>query len=224
MTLAIPPSGFFYPNKIGRIMLNAARNLVGEEQFAALLRDHGLTRYLEAPPPDNLVRAFDFADFAALVGGLDAIQTAQPRTPSLVSEVGRLCFREGVRTFGSPSFLGALAYGYQLLPLNVKMKVDLLSMATIFTTLSDQHSDLEEHDDHFAYIIHRCPICWGRHSAAPLCTVAGAMLEEALHWSTHLHFDVIETRCCAAGDSTCTFVVKKPEAAAPGDAVSDRNP
>ncbi len=114
-------------------------------------------------------------------------------------------------------------FGYQLLPLNVRVKVDLLSLATIFTTLSDQHSDVEEHEDHFAYIIRRCPICWGRHSAAPLCGIAGALLEEALYWSTHLRLDVVETQCCAAGDSTCTFVVKKPETGEPDNPVSDKN-
>ena len=109
------------------------------------------------------------------------------------------------------------------MPLNVKMKVGLLSMATIFTTLSDQHSDVEEHEDHFAYVIHRCPICWGRHSAAPLCEMAGALLEEGLYWSTHLHFDVVETRCCAAGDPTCTFEIQKPSIAMQEDSVSDRS-
>lgn len=131
------------------------------------------------------------------IGGIDALQRRQPRTPSLAWEIGAL------------SGFGAVALGFQALPLNAKVKMGLLAMVTIFSTLSDQLTDLEEHDDHYAYIVRRCPVCMGRHSDAPLCEMAGAMLDEGLRWLTQMRYSVIETRCHAAGDDECRFVIAK---------------
>ncbi len=203
------PSGFYYPNKIARIAFESTHDLIGAESMTTLLREQGLEKYIQAFPPDNLQRQFDFADFAALAGGIDALQARQPRTPSLAWEIGVRCYSGGLKTFGTLSGFGAVALGFQALPLNVKIKIGLLAMVTIFTTLSDQLCDLEDHDDHFAYVIRRCPICMGRHSDAPICEMAGAMIEEGLYWLTQSRYSVIETRCHAAGDDECRFVIDK---------------
>jgi hypothetical protein len=143
------------------------------------------------------------------IGGIDALQRRQPRTPSLAWEIGARCYSGGLKTFGALSGFGAVALGFQALPLNAKVKMGLLAMVTIFSTLSDQLTDLEEHDDHYAYIVRRCPVCMGRHSDAPLCEMAGAMLDEGLRWLTQMRYSVIETRCHAAGDDECRFVIAK---------------
>jgi hypothetical protein len=209
MAASITPSGFYYPNKIARITFEATSEVLGAEKMAEMLRAHGLDRYIDAFPPDNLHRQFDFADFAALMAGVDALQAQQHRTPSLPWEIGSICYKGGLKTFGALSSFGPVAMGLQVLAPNLKIKMGLLGMATVFTTLSDQISDVEEHDDHFAYIIKRCPVCLNRHSDRPICEMAGAMLETGLQWVTQERYSVIETRCWAAGDSECRFEINK---------------
>ncbi len=207
-TSRLPRSGFYYPNKIARAYYDAVQQVVGPETMTTLLRENGLEQYIGAFPAENLHREFDFADFAALSAGVDSLLCPEGKH-SLNWEAGVLCFREGLRTFGGLSGFGAVAMGFQVLPLNVKMKMGLLVMVTIFTTLSDQLCDLEEHDDHFVYRIRRCPICWARHSTEPICDAATAMLEEGVSWLTNMHFQVTETSCRAAGAADCIFIIDK---------------
>jgi predicted hydrocarbon binding protein len=207
--MSISPSGFYYPNKIARITFESAEQVLGSEKLATLLREIGLERYIDAFPPENLQRQFDFADFSALMAGVDALQAQQPRTPTLGWEIGTVCYKGGLKTFGALSSFGAVAMGIQVLPQNLKIKMGLLGMVTVFTTLSDQLSDVEEHEDHFAYVIHRCPVCIGRHSDTPICVMAGSMIEAGLHWLTQDRYSVVETRCIATGDDECRFVINK---------------
>jgi predicted hydrocarbon binding protein len=83
------------------------------------------------------------------------------------------------------------------------------AMAKIFST-SDQLSTVEEQQDHFIYTIHRCPVCFGRHTDKPCCHIATGLLQEGLKWlSGGREFRVIETHCIAAGEKTCDFNIYK---------------
>ena len=68
----VPKSGYYYPNKIGRIYLQAMEEVMGRNGLNALLNLTGLRPYIQELPPDNLERGFDFADFSNLNKGLDA--------------------------------------------------------------------------------------------------------------------------------------------------------
>ncbi|HVO43332.1 MAG TPA: hypothetical protein VMT34_11945 [Aggregatilineales bacterium] len=209
MPSVIPPSGFYYPNIIAHIYLEAMQKLIGADAVTQVLRENGLDRYIGAFPPNNLQRQFDFACFATLIAALDEMAPLPGHRESIAAEVGRLCFKGGNKAFGGLSGLGAISLGFQSLPMEVKVKNGLIAMAVTFTTLSDQHSDLEDHDDHFAYVIHRCPVCWGRQGSVPMCDTAGAMLDEGLYWATGAHFSITETTCCGLGGESCTFEILK---------------
>jgi predicted hydrocarbon binding protein len=70
---------------------------------------------------------------------------------------------------------------------------------------------VDETDDAFIWMIHRCPICWTRKNAdKPVCYISTGLLQAMLTWiSGGLEFRVIETKCCAVGDSVCEFVIQK---------------
>ena len=83
-------------------------------------------------------------------------------------------------------------------------------MARIFTQTSDQHSTVEEKEDHFIYTIHKCPVCYGRHIEKPGCHIATGLIQEGLKWvSGGYEFRVVETKCIAAGNEVCEFVILK---------------
>ena len=59
----VPKSGYYYPNKIGRIYLQAMEEVMGRNGLNALLNLTGLRQYIQDFPPDNLEREFDFTTF-----------------------------------------------------------------------------------------------------------------------------------------------------------------
>jgi predicted hydrocarbon binding protein len=83
-------------------------------------------------------------------------------------------------------------------------------MATAFSTTSDQICYVNEEEDHFVYVIERCPVCWGRHSDSPICHAALGIIQEGLHWGTGgKQFRISEVSCIARGDPSCDFVIPK---------------
>ncbi|HRE26374.1 MAG TPA: 4-vinyl reductase, partial [Anaerolineales bacterium] len=64
-------SGYYYPNKMGRIYLTALEEVMGKNGLNAILRLAGLDRFIDRYPPDNLAKEFDFADIAALHTALE---------------------------------------------------------------------------------------------------------------------------------------------------------
>jgi len=206
---SIPPSGLNYPNNLGRLTVEAMQKVVGKETFQGIAREAHLSQYIDQLPPNNLRRQFDFAHFAALMDGIDRSPANRGNPSALAAEIGRESFRTGNKIFSSLSALGPIWLGFRTLSMNVRIKYGLIALSVVFTTLSDQFTEVEEHPDHFAYVIHRCPICWGRQSDHPICAMAGGVLEEGLYWATESHFTVTESSCCACGDSSCTFVIPK---------------
>jgi len=208
-THQIIPSGLYYPNKIARTYLLSIEELLGKDDLATLLHDAGLDRYIDNFPPDNFERKFDFADFSAISAGLETIHgPAEARNLSYKAGYG--CFQFGMKSFGALAGLGSFSFGFRGLLLPVKMKLGLLGMATIFSTFTDQLTEVEEFPDHFTYTIKKCPMCWGRHSAEPTCHGAIGLLDAGLRWVSDGHsFGVVETHCCAMGHDGCVFTIDK---------------
>ena len=64
----MPPekSGYYYPNKFARLTMEGMEEIMGRNGLKAILHLAGLPQYVDAMPPDNLDKGFDFADFTAL--------------------------------------------------------------------------------------------------------------------------------------------------------------
>lgn len=205
----IPQSNYYYPNKFGRIIFQALEEVMGPQGFRALLRMAKMEHYLEQPPPDNLERAFDFADLSSLMWALE--QMYGPRGGrGLALRAGRATFAEGLRNFGALAGVGDLAF--RMLPLKTKMSIGLKAMANIFSRMSDQITDVREEEEYFVYTIHRCPVCWGRQNTTdrPVCYLALGLLQEGLKWvSGGREIRVYESKCIAAGDEVCEFLIYK---------------
>ena len=203
----IPKSGLYYPNKIVRIALTAIEDVMGKNGLNAILNLASLSHLIDNYPSDNLERQFDFADFSAISGALEEMYG--PRGwRGLALRAGRATFSEGLRNFGALAGAGDLAF--KVLPLQAKVHIGLPAMAKIFSTTSDQRSTVVEHQDHFIYTIHKCPVCWGRTVDKPACFMAAGLLQEGLKWvSGGREFKVVQTACHAAGDAVCDFHVCK---------------
>lgn len=207
MKAVVAESGYYYPNKMGRILLEAMEEVMGRNGLNALLNLIKQPQYISSLPPDNLERQFDFALISNLTSGLDDIYGPRGGR-GLALRGGRALFSRGLKNFGA--LAGASDLAFRVLPLGTKLKIGIPAIARIFTQFSDQISRVEDKGDHFLYYIDRCSMCWQRTADRPSCYVAVGLLQEALRWVSSGHeFRVEEIECIAMGASSCVFRIDK---------------
>jgi hypothetical protein len=203
-------SGLYYPNKIARIFFEALEEILGKTGMVALLNTAKLPQYINQYPPDNMDLSFDFAYFAMLQEALEEIMGPRGGR-GMALRAGRLCFSAGLTVFGP--LAGVTSVAFSMLPLSEKIKAGLPAIAFVFNTFSDQKTVVQEQDDHFVYVIKKCPLCWGRKTDKPCGQAAIGLLQESLRWvSGGQEFDVEETACIGMGAEEGTFLIsKKPQ-------------
>lgn len=198
---------YYYPNKMGRIVLLAMEEVMGRNGVNAILNLARLKNLVNSYPPNNFDRQFSFDEVGALQQALE--DTYGPRgARGLALRAGRACFKYGIREFGP--VLGIADLAFRLLPLNMKLKVGFEVFAETFNRFSDQVVRLGEEIDRFRWVISRCPVCWGRRSDEPCCHLAVGILQEGLFWvSGGKSFHVEEVACIAQGDPECVIAINK---------------
>ena len=204
----IPKSGYYYPNKFALRTLNAFEQVMGKDGLNAVLERAHLSHLVDNYPPDSLERAFDFADYTAINPAVEEMYGPRGGR-GMAMRAGRTLFAETLRTYGA--LAGTGAQEFQDLPLSAKLRISLPTTAKIFSQISDQHTTVDEDDDHVIYTVHRCPVCWGRSDVdKPVCFITVGLLREALKWiSGGREFRVNESKCIAIGDEVCEFIIQK---------------
>lgn len=203
----IEPSGYYYPNLVARVYLEAMEEVMGKNGLNAVLNLAGLSHLIDNYPPTNLKKEFEFSHYSMLNGALDELYGPRGGR-GLQLRAGRASWARGLQGLGALSGVGDLAF--KVLPLGAKLKAGLPAMAKVFTQISDQKSTIEDRGDYYAYIMQPCPVCWGRTADSPICFAGKGLLEEGLHWlSSGLKFRVDEIECVAMGGETCTYAIYK---------------
>lgn len=196
---------FFYPNRMGRIILLSMEEVMGRTGVHALLKLASLPSLLDNYPVDDSERAFPFSTVSTMTDMLEQIYGPHGGR-GLALRVGRACFNNGVRQYGMQ--MGITEMAFRLLPLPAKVSAGAKAFAELFNTFTDQKVRVEEDRDKLLWHIERCPLCWERHAQEPVCHLAVGLLQEALYWlSGGKVFNVEEETCIAAGDETCTIVI-----------------
>lgn len=200
-------SGFYYPNKMGRIVLLSLEEIIGKNAVNAILTQAGLQHYISVLPPNDLNKQFRFEELSQIQLALE--QVFGPRGGRGVAlRAGRVCFKYGLRDFGP--MLGFTDLAFRLSPLDTKLQAGADIFANIFNQFSDQQVRVESNEDQIIWHIDRCPVCWNRHSDVPVCHLAVGILQESLYWvSGGKVFSVEETSCVAKGDPACSIVIDK---------------
>ena len=198
-------TSFFYPNRMGRIMLLALEEIIGRHGVNALLNLASLTGYINNYPPHNQDLRVPFEDISRIQSVLE--EAYGPRGGrGLALRTGRASFNYGLREFGPE--LGLTDLAFRLLPLPVKLKAGSQAFAGLFNQFTDQRVRLEIDEKNIFWHVERCPLCWQRQTADPACHLAVGLLQETLYWvSGGKFFSVEETQCIARGDETCTIVI-----------------
>jgi predicted hydrocarbon binding protein len=198
---------YYYPNRMGRIVLLAMEEIIGRNGVNAVLRRAALPKMIGSYPPEDQELQIPFRIISDLQKALeDAYGPRGGRGIAL--RTGRACFQHGLKAFGASFGLTDLTF--RLLPLSTKLKTGSEAFANIFNKHTDQRVRVEDHGKTLIWIIERCPICWERRADEPVCHLAVGLLQEALYWASGgKFFDVEETHCLARGDSDCRILIDK---------------
>jgi len=196
---------FYYPNRMGRIILLSMEEVMGRNGVNAILKLASLPSLMEAYPSDDAKLAFPFTTLSSITDMLEHAYGPHGGR-GLALRVGRACFNYGVRQYGTQLGLTEMAFRLLLLPLKVNAGARIF--AELFNNYTDQRIRVEEDDGKLFWHIDRCPLCWERKAQDPVCHLAVGLLQEALYWlSGGKVFNVEEQTCIAAGDATCTIVI-----------------
>ena len=207
MTTAPADGRYFYPNRMGRIILHSMRNELGPQQLLAVLKEAGHERLLSTMPLGNFDKRFPFQTVSDMQSATEKIFGVRAGR-QVNQRVGRGTLAQGLKDFDP--VLGIADLPMRLMPLGMKFRVGLDVFARVFNQFTDQVVKLSETETHHLWIIERCPVCWHRHSDEPCCQLAGGLLDEAIFWGTGgRRFKVVETHCIAVGDPACTFRIDK---------------
>ena len=109
-----PKSGYYYPNKFARIMLEALEDVMGKNGLNAILNLADMGFMIDNYPEDNLNKEFDFTDFSAINQALEEMYGPRGGR-GLALRAGRATFSDALRNFGALAGAGDLAF--RVLPL-----------------------------------------------------------------------------------------------------------
>jgi len=198
---------FYYPNKMGRIILLSMEEVIGHIGVNAVLNLANLNNRINNYPPNDLEKGFNFNELSKIQDALEGLYGPRGGR-GLALRTGRVCFKYGLREFGP--LLGVTDISFRLLPFDPKLRAGADLFAAAFNNYSDQRVRVEEQADRFLWHIDRCPICWKRKADVPVCHLAVGILQESLYWaSSGKVYNVEETACVAMGDPACTIVIEK---------------
>jgi hypothetical protein len=207
MTTAPANTQYFYPNRMGRIILSSMRNELGPTQLLAVLKAAGHEQLLSTMPLSNFDKRFPFQTVSDLQVATETVFGVRAGR-QMNQRVGRATLELGLKDFDP--VLGIADLPMRLMPLGMKFRVGLDVFARVFNQFTDQVVKLSETETHHLWIIERCPVCWQRHTEEPCCPLAGGLLEEAIFWGTGgRRFRIEEIQCVAMGHPTCTFKIDK---------------
>jgi predicted hydrocarbon binding protein len=204
-----PTANYYYPNKMGRIVLTAMEDILGHHGVNAILNLSRLSYLVNNYPQNNLELGFSFAEFGAILDTLDEMYGVRGGR-ALALRAGRETFKYALKEF--MPVLGIADLAFRPFPLGMKIKIGLEVFAETFNKFTDQIVSLEQDANSHLWVIERCPVCWQRKSEAPCCHLAVGLLQESLFWvSNGKNYRVSEVSCIARGDNACIIMIdKKP--------------
>lgn len=198
-------ASFYYPQKMGRVILLGAEEVIGGNGLNGVLRLGSLEEFIQNYPPSTPDRTLSFQKISSLQSAFELVYG--PRGGRGVAlRVGRSSFKYGLKEYGS--MLGLTEMAFRLLPLSTKLHNGAKTFAELFNKHTDQKVHVEEKENKILWHIECCPLCWERKTDEPVCHLAVGLLQEALYWvSGGKMFNVEETACIACGDSVCTITI-----------------
>lgn len=198
---------YYYPNRLGRILLIAMEEVIGRNGVNAVLNQAKLRSRINSYPKNNLDKNVRFDEVSQIQAALEASYGIRGGR-GLSLRTGRACFKHILHEFGTEMGFSDLAF--RLMPLDEKIHKTAEVLAEMYNRYSDQQVELTEAGNRYLWTITRCPYCWNRRADDSICLHAIGLLQEALYWvSSGKFYNIEEVACIAKGDKACVIVIDK---------------
>lgn len=198
---------YYYPNRLGRILLQAMEEVLGRNGVIAVLKQARLRKRINNYPKNSLDKNFSFEEVSKIQNALDASYGLRGGR-GLALRVGRSCFKYILNEFGPEMVFDDLAS--RPISQEDKIRTVIKILAELFNIYSDQQMSVDEKVDQYTWTITRCPFCWHLRADDPLCLQLVGLLQEALYWVSNGRFyNIEEVDCIAKGDKACLIVIDK---------------
>jgi len=210
------PSEPAFPNRFGRLYLEAVAEVLGAMGRSALLGLGGLPLLMSDLPPDNLAKEFTLREYAAI-------------NIAFLKMGGRKMGRGIAVRCGRDSF-GHLLRNTDFIALERSDSLDtekLTALLKPFTLFSEGDVQdvltIQEDDTHYTVTFLTCPCCWGLSSEhvvdrlgkvvdEPVCFGILGYLAEGVRWIVGHELPVTEVACRIQNDSeVCVFRIDKSD-------------
>lgn len=191
-------------NSLVRQALTSAQEVMGDHGLNTVLKTCGLERFIGNFPPNNLEPAIQASQYAKFNEAIEEFYGRGGK--GILRRIGKASFQYGVRE--QAALLGVAGVALKLLPEKQKIKFILNGMADALKKSNlNVNAWVDDSGDKLAYIESTCAICYGRHSATPICYLYSGSIGEAVLWATGKEYEITETHCLAKGDEYCRFEV-----------------
>jgi bacteriochlorophyll 4-vinyl reductase len=199
------PTEWLFTNALMRQAILAIGDVMGERGLKVVLRQAGLDRYVDEPPPNDLELGATAAEYAALG---QAVQEFYGRAgKGILQRIGRTSFRYSLEE--QAALLGVAGVALKLMPQKARVKFILTQMAKALMEVNDEtYIEVEETPEGFVFANYACSLCHTRQADHPICHVLVGSIQEAVKWASGQDYEVRETECRAMGAEACRFLVK----------------
>jgi len=197
------------------ILLTQVEEMMGRRSLLMLLRQVGLSEYIDNLPPMDDSPSITVAEYSSLLANIYDIFGARGARPIFLRG-GRLGAAELRRQ--RPAQFALAGTALKLLREPKRMEIILNKLAEQGEEMYGSTYDLHEEGDAFFLEIGQCVYCAEitRRSQAqnkpvskPVCHIPAAIVEEMMEWVTGQKHLVEEVACIAQGAPACRFRVGK---------------
>ena len=198
------PQEWRFTNALMRQAILAIGEVMGEPGLKVVLRQAGLERYVDEPPPDNLDQDTPTVEYAALNQAVEEFYGRAGK--GMLQRIGRASFRYGVEE--QAMLMGVAGTALKLMPQKTRIKFILSQMAkSLMSVNEDTYIEVQETPQGFVFADFTCGVCCCRKTEHPTCHLYAGSISEAVKWATGQDYEVREIECRAMGAEACRFLV-----------------
>jgi hypothetical protein len=197
------------------ILLSRVEALMGRRSLIMLLRQAGLSDYIDHPPVMDDTPSITISQYSRLLASIYDTFGAQS-AHSIFLQSGQLGAAQSRKQSGPRLAITGTALRFRSGPKRMQIVLDRLAEQGTETYGVPHH--VEEGEDAFHFEIAQCPYCGeiSRRSKLrsspirkPVCHIPAAMLDEMVEWATGQRHLVEEVACMAQGAAACRFRIGK---------------
>ena len=203
------------PAMLLNILFTQVEDMMGRRSLIMLLRQAGLSEYVDAMPPMDDTPTITVDQYSELLASIYEIFGARGAKPIFLRG-GRLGAAEIRKQ--RPAQFAISGAALKLLPTVKRMRIVLEKLVSQGEEMYGATYHLAEEKDAFVLSIESCHYCAAitRHAqeaerqiSRPVCHIPTAIIAEMVEWATGQRHLVEETACIATGDPACRFRISK---------------